>query len=117
MYDSNSGTVKYKDMTLTERFLEYVSFDTQSDMNTGLTPSTPGQMFFARYLVDELKRIGLSEVQVDDNDYLTATLPANNGGEGPVVGFIAHLDTSPDFSGKTLSRKSSKITMGATLPW
>lgn len=100
MYDSNSGTVKYKDMTLTERFLEYVSFDTQSDMNTGLTPSTPGQMFFARYLVDELKRIGLSEVQVDDNGYLTATLPANNGGEGPVVGFIAHLDTSPDFSGK-----------------
>ncbi len=87
-------------MTLVERFLEYVSFDTQSDMNTGLTPSTPGQLFFARYLVDELKRIGLSEVKVDDNGYLTATLPANMEGDFPVVGFIAHLDTSPDFTGK-----------------
>lgn len=87
-------------MTLVERFLEYVSFDTQSDENTGLTPSTPGQMFFARHLADELKRIGLSEVKLDDNGYLTATLPSNTNHDVPVVGFIAHLDTSPDFSGK-----------------
>lgn len=87
-------------MTLVERFFEYVSFDTQSDMDTGLTPSTPGQMFFAKYLVDELKRIGMSEVKVDDNGYLTATLPSNISRRVPVVGFIAHMDTSPDFTGK-----------------
>jgi tripeptide aminopeptidase len=86
--------------TLVERFLEYVTFDTQSDDNTGLTPSTPGQMSFARFLADELTRIGLSDVTVDDNGYLTATVPSNTSEEVPVVGFIAHLDTSPDFTGK-----------------
>ena len=92
-------------MTLVERFFEYVSFDTQSDMDTGLTPSTPGQMFFAKYLVDELKRIGMSEVKVDDNGYLTATLPSNISRQVPVVGFIAHMDTSPDFTGKHVKPK------------
>ncbi len=85
---------------LVERFLEYVSFDTQSDSNTGLTPSTPGQMFFARFLSDELIRIGLSDVNVDENGYLSATLPANTSDCEQVVGFIAHFDTSPDFTGK-----------------
>ena len=85
---------------LIERFLEYVSFDTQSDGNTGLTPSTPGQMSFARFLADELTRIGLSEVNVDNNGYVTATVAANISAEVPVVGFIAHLDTSPDYIGK-----------------
>lgn len=85
---------------LVERFLEYVSFDTQSDSNTGLTPSTPGQLFFAKFLADELKRLGMADVKVDDNGYLTATLPSNINQEVPVVGFIAHVDTSPDFSGK-----------------
>ena len=86
--------------SLIERFLEYVSFDTQSDTNTGLTPSTPGQLFFSRFLADELKRLGMADVKVDDNGYLTATLPSNINQEIPVVGFIAHVDTSPDFSGK-----------------
>lgn len=85
---------------LVERFLEYVSFDTQSDSNTGLAPSTPGQMIFSNFLADELKRIGLSDVVVDENGYLTATLPANITDSVPVIGFIAHVDTSPDFTGK-----------------
>ena len=90
-------------MTLVERFLKYVSFDTQSSEETGVTPSTPGQMVFARYLKDELESLGLQEVTLDDNGYLFATLPANTDEEVPVVGFIAHMDTSPDMSGKGVS--------------
>lgn len=88
-------------MTVTDRLLKYVTFDTQSDELTNMTPSTPGQMVFAEYLRDELEKMGLADISLDDNGYLMATLPANNGGkECPVVGFIAHLDTSPDMSGK-----------------
>ena len=90
-------------MTLLERFLKYVSFDTQSSEETGVTPSTPGQMVFARYLKDELESLGLQGVTLDDNGYLFATLPANTDEEVPVVGFIAHMDTSPDMSGKGVS--------------
>lgn len=87
-------------MNITERFLKYVSFTTTSDENTNMTPSTPGQMIFAKYLVDELKSIGLTEVDVDKNGYVMATLPANIQKEIPTIGFIAHMDTSPDMSGK-----------------
>ena len=86
-------------MNIVDRFLMYVSFCTTSDENTGMTPSTPGQMEFARYLAQELKEIGLSDVSLDSNGYIMATLPAN-GGKAPVIGFIAHMDTSPDASGK-----------------
>jgi tripeptide aminopeptidase len=87
-------------MNITERFLKYVSFTTTSDENTNMTPSTPGQMIFAKYLVDELKSIGLTEVDVDKNGYIMATLSANIQKEVPTIGFIAHMDTSPDMSGK-----------------
>ncbi|MBO5025437.1 MAG: peptidase T [Bacteroidaceae bacterium] len=87
-------------MSIVERFLKYVSFDTQSSEDASTTPSTPKQMAFAEYLRDELVEIGLEEVELDDNGYLYATLPANTDAEVPVVGFIAHLDTSPDCSGK-----------------
>jgi len=88
-------------MDLTERFLGYVKIDTQSDEQTELTPSTPGQMAFAHQLHDELIGIGLQEVTLDDNGYLYATLPANTDKPDiPVIGFIAHMDTSPDMSGK-----------------
>lgn len=87
-------------MTLTDRFLSYVAFDTQSDEMTNMTPSTPGQMTFAKFLKSELEGMGLSEISLDENGYLMATLPSNCGYETPVVGFIAHLDTSPDMSGK-----------------
>ncbi len=86
---------------LVDRFLEYVKFDTQSDELTNLTPSTPGQMIFARHLKEELERIGLADVELDENGYLMATLPGNiEGADVPTVGFIAHLDTSPDMSGR-----------------
>lgn len=91
-------------MTLVDRFLQYVKFDTQSDELTNMTPSTPGQMIFARHLKDELEAIGLTEITLDDNGYLMATLPATPGYEGaPTIGFIAHLDTSPDMSGRHVS--------------
>lgn len=86
-------------MNSIDRFLKYVSFCTTSDENTRLTPSTPGQMEFARYLAEELRQIGLQEVSLDDNGYIMATLPANTEG-APVIGFIAHMDTAPDASGK-----------------
>ena len=88
---------------LVKRFLHYVSFDTQSDELTHMTPSTPGQMFFAKELEKELQRIGLSDISLDDNGYLMATLSSNSDKELPTVGFIAHLDTSPDCSGRKVS--------------
>lgn len=90
-------------MTITERFLKYVSFDTMSDDTTNITPSTPGQMVFAKYLKEELIALGLSEVTLDENGYLFATLPSNIDKDVPTVGFIAHLDTSPDMTGKDVS--------------
>ena len=86
-------------MDLVERFLKYVSFDTQSSEDAGVTPSTPGQMTFARYLKEELEGLGLEDVTLDDNGYLFATLPANTDRPVPTIGFIAHMDTSPDMSG------------------
>ena len=64
-------------MTLIERFLKYVSFDTQSNEESGVTPSTPGQMVFAKFLKEELESLGLEEVTLDENGYLFATLPPN----------------------------------------
>ena len=95
-------------MTLVERFLKYVSFDTQSSEETNVTPSTPGQMVFAKYLKEELEALGLQEITLDDNGYLFATLPANTDKEVPVVGFIAHMDTSPDMSGANVSPRIVK---------
>ena len=85
---------------LTKRFLKYVSFDTQSSDSSETTPSTPKQMIFAEYLRDELINIGLQDVELDDNGYLYATLPSNTDKPVPTIGFIAHMDTSPDCSGK-----------------
>lgn len=95
-------------MTLVERFLKYVSFDTQSKEDAGVTPSTPGQMVFAKYLREELESLGLEEVTLDENGYLFATLPANVDKPLPTIGFIAHLDTSPDMSGANVSPRIVK---------
>lgn len=89
-------------MTVIERFLKYVTFDTQSDESTGVTPSTPKQMVFAQYLKTELEELGLKDISLDENGYLFATLPSNVDHEVPVVGFIAHMDTSPDMSGENV---------------
>jgi tripeptide aminopeptidase len=96
-------------MDLVERFLGYVKVDTQSDEQTGLTPSTPGQMIFAQQLRDELQAIGLSDVELDGNGYLYATLPANTDHiDVPTIGFIAHMDTSPDMNGKGVNPRIVK---------
>ncbi len=92
-------------MNVVDRFLRYVKFDTQSDELTNLTPSTPGQMVFAQHLKEELEALGLTEVTLDDNGYLMATLPANTDADVPTIGFIAHLDTSPDMSGHNVCPK------------
>ena len=91
-------------MNITERFLKYVSFCTTSDEETNMTPSTPGQMEFAKYLAAELQEIGMQEVSLDENGYVMATLPANVEGK-PVIGFIAHMDTAPDASGKNVKAR------------
>lgn len=90
-------------MNLVERFLKYVSFDTQSDENSETTPSSPKQMVFARYLQEELTELGFEDVDLDQNGYLYATLPSNIDKPVPVVGFIAHMDTSPDMSGANVT--------------
>ena len=95
-------------MNITERFLKYVSFTTTSDENTKMTPSTPGQLEFAQYLAAELKSIGLQDVDLDENGYLMATLPANTDKIIPTIGFISHLDTSPDMSGKNVKPRIVK---------
>lgn len=95
-------------MTVTDRFLEYVKFDTQSDEETNLTPSTPGQMKFARYLKEVVEQMGLEDISLDDNGYLFATLPSNISEDVPVIGFIAHMDTSPDMSGKNVKPRIVK---------
>lgn len=85
-----------------ERFLRYVKYDTQSNEESGTTPSTEGQLVFARALKEELEEIGLKEVSLDERGYLMATLESNleEGKETPTIGFIAHMDTSPDMPGK-----------------
>jgi tripeptide aminopeptidase len=86
--------------TVTDRFLRYIKVETTSDPKSGLHPSTPTQLEFARLIAEELSAIGLSEVSVDEKAYVMATLPANCAKEVPVVGFIAHLDSSSDFTAK-----------------
>lgn len=93
-------------MNITERFLKYVSFHTTADENSNKTPSSPGQMVFAKYLVDELKSIGMKEVELDSNGYIMATLPANTDKENvPTIGFISHMDTSPDAVGENIKAR------------
>ena len=89
-------------MTIVERFLKYVSFDTQSSEEAQGCPSTDKQWRLAEYLRDELTQLGLTEVELDDHGYLYATLPANTDKPVPTIGFIAHMDTSPDASGKNV---------------
>lgn len=95
-------------MDLIERFLSYVKVETTSDETTEVTPSTPGQMTFAKQLRDELEQIGLADVVLDDNGYVYATLPANTDKEVPTIGFIAHMDTAPDASGKNVNPRIVK---------
>jgi len=90
-------------MTVVERFIKYTKFDTESSTETGITPSTPGQMVLAKELEKELREMGLEDITLDDKAYLMATLPANTDKNIPTIGFIAHLDTSPDLTGKNVN--------------
>lgn len=87
---------------LLPRFLDYVTTDTQSDPYSKTTPSTEKQWNLAKKLVMELHQIGLQEVSIDENAYIMATLPSNVDKKVPTIGFISHMDTSPDFSGKNV---------------
>ncbi|MBR1462482.1 MAG: peptidase T [Prevotella sp.] len=89
-------------MNITERFLNYVKFDTQSSEESTTVPSTPKQLIFAKYLKEELEREGFDDVEMDDNGYIYATLKSNIKKEVPTIGFISHYDTSPDCSGENV---------------
>ena len=102
-------------MTIVERFLKYVSFDTQSAEDSETTPSTEKQWALARYLKEELEGIGLTEVEIDEHAYVYATLPANTDKPLPTVGFIAHMDTSPDCSGKDVKPRIVKDYDGSDI--
>lgn len=87
-----------------ERFTSYVKVDTQSDESNESCPSTPGQLTLANMLADELKSIGMKEVTIDENGYVMATLPSNtNKKDVPTIGFLAHIDTATDFTGKNVN--------------
>ena len=84
---------------LIDRFVSYVTVDTESDPTSENTPSTKKQWDLANALVAELKDIGMQDVSIDENSYIMATLPSNSDKELPIIGFISHFDTSPDFTG------------------
>ena len=95
-------------LTLVERFLNYVKFDTQSAEESQSVPSTPKQLVFAKYLCEELKQEGLEDVEMEEMGYIYATLPANTTKNVPTIGFISHYDTSPDCSGKDVKPRIVK---------
>ncbi|QXE01353.1 peptidase T [Terribacillus sp. DMT04] len=89
--------------TLIDRLTTYAKVDTQSNEDVEATPSTPGQLELAKMLVEELKQIGMEEVTIDENGYVMATLPATTEKDVPVIGFMAHVDTATDFTGKNVN--------------
>lgn len=95
-------------MNVVDRFIKYVKFDTESNTTTGTTPSTPGQRVLAEELKKELTEIGLQDISLDGNGYLMATLPANTDKKVPTIGFVAHMDTSPDLTGKNVNPRIVK---------
>lgn len=106
---------------LIERFTSYVKIDTQSDESSATCPSTEGQWTLLRMLVEELKTIGMEEVTIDENGYVMATLPANTDKDVPTIGFLAHVDTVTDFTGKNVNPQivenydGSSITLNEAL--
>lgn len=102
-------------MNITERFIRYTQFDTQSDENSETVPSTSKQLIFARYLKEELEREGLSDVEMDEKGYIYATLKANTKKNIPTIGFISHYDTSPDCSGTDVKARIVENYDGADI--
>ena len=98
-----------------QRFLKYVTFDTESIDDNTTVPTSEGQFVFARYLKEELEKMGLTEITLDDKGYLYATLPSNSTKEIPTIGFISHLDTSPDMSGKNVTPRVVESYVGGDI--
>ncbi len=109
MFDEN-----YK-FTCVDRFLKYVKYDTQSNEESETFPSDPKQLELSKELVKELKEIGLEDAHMDEWGYVMATLPSNTGKDVPVIGFIAHVDTSPAVSGKDVKPKIHKNYQGGDI--
>ena len=109
MFDSN-----YQ-FTCVDRFLKYVKYDTQSDEESTTFPSDPKQLELSKDLVEELKEIGLDDAHMDENGYVIATLPTNSEKDVPVIGFLAHVDTSPAVSGKDVAPTFHKNYQGGDL--
>ena len=99
-------------MEIKERFLNYVSFDTQSVENSQTVPSTSKQLKLGKYLVEELQSLGIENAKIDDYGVVYGTIPSNNNHQGDVIGFIAHMDTSPDASGKDIHPQIIKNYQG-----
>lgn len=109
MFDSNYN------FTVVDRFLKYVKYDTQSKEDSSTFPSDPKQLELSKDLVAELKELGLQDAHMDDNGYVMATLPSNTEREVDVIGFIAHVDTSPAVSGKNVNPQIHKNYQGGDL--
>lgn len=98
-FEENNNIMQH----IIDRFVKYIKIDTESDPNNPAFPSTEKQWDLAKVLVEELKEIGMQEVTLDDNCYIMATLPSNVNYEVPTIGFVAHIDTSPDYTGKNVN--------------
>jgi tripeptide aminopeptidase len=103
------------ELTCVNRFLKYVKYDTQSDEESTTFPSDPKQLELSKDLVPELKEIGLVDVHMDENGYVLATLPSNTEKDVPVIGFVAHVDTSPAVSGKDVNPQILKNYQGGDI--
>src|SRR5690625_5052692 len=99
----NGGTTLTLQEILKDRLIRYAKIDTQSNEKNDMTPSTEGQLELAKLLVQELQEIGMKNVTIDENGYVMATLPSNSSKEVPTIGFLAHLDTATDFTGKNVN--------------
>lgn len=98
-----------------DRFLNYIKYDTKSDDDSNTCPSTNGQLVFGKRLVEDLKKIGVSDVSQDENGYIMGFIPANTSKELPAIGFISHLDTSPEISGKDVKPIITKTYDGGKI--
>lgn len=111
-----TGFDKVWEEKLLNRFLNYVKIYSTSDPESASTPSTPQQWNIAKFIFEELQQMGLENVEIDGNGYIYATIPATRDAQEPTVGFIAHYDTSPDFSGENVNPKVWENYDGGDLP-
>ena len=102
-------------MNIEERFLKYISFDTQSDPQSSTTPSSMKQLELGKYLVEEMKKIGIEDARLDQSGIVYGTIPARGEHHGPAIGFVAHMDTSPDASGQNVKPQVIRDYQGDTI--